>query len=276
MNTPLVLDKIEYNLIDQEKDESSESHVEQLKNDTSGNIEEENEHQLEETTLFNLEPNDVEELIEKKETETENDPKEFVFIEISSKELSDIEVNDAERVLDEESQIAMDFEKPFEDVFEIKETKLAQNEQSLDSDYNDSEEETFDFEEHAIEFELKTSSTPKKVPQRGEEAENQPISSDEKLTTTDSDESNPFDQTIQESFSKNNEIRKEQLKKFNYKFKHQLQRIDELENKPAFERQGMDLSEKEPPPASRTSLNEDEQSGLHLRSNNSFLHDSVD
>ena len=278
MNTPSVVDKIEYNLIDQEKDEPSQNQVEELKYDTFGKIEEETEHQFVETALFNLEPNDVEEFIVKTETETEseNDPEEFVFNEISSKELSDIVVNDPEHVLDEESQIAMDFEKPFENVFEIKETTVAENKQRLDSDSHDSQEETFDFEEHAIEFELKTSSTPEEAPQSGQETENQPISSEEKHTIEESDESNPFDQPIEESFSKNNEIRKEQLKKFNYKFKYQLQRIDELENKPAFERKGMDLSEKEPPPASRTSLNEDEQSGLHLRSNNSFLHDSVD
>ena len=276
MSTLSVVDKIEYNLIDQQKNEQSQSQVEELKNDNSGNIKEETEHQPEETALFNIEPNNVEEFIVKTKRETEDDPEEFVFNEISSKELSDIEVNDPEHVLDEELQIAMDFEKPLEDVSETKNTTLAENKKKLDSVSNHSQEETFDFEEHVIEFELKTSSTPEDVPQIGEVVENQKIPSDEKHTILESDQSNPFDKSIEESFSKNNEIRREQLKKFNYKFKYQLQRIDELENKPAFERKGMDLSEKEPPPVSRTSLDEDEQSGLHLRSNNSFLHDSVD
>ena len=276
MSTLSVVDKIEYNLIDQQKNEQSQSQVEELKNDNSGNIKEETEHQPEETALFNIELNNVEEFIVKTKRETEDDPEEFVFNEISSKELSDIEVNDPEHVLDEELQIAMDFEKPLEDVSETKNTTLAENKKKLDSVSNHSQEETFDFEEHVIEFELKTSSTPEDVPQIGEVVENQKIPSDEKHTILESDQSNPFDKSIEESFSKNNEIRREQLKKFNYKFKYQLQRIDELENKPAFERKGMDLSEKEPPPVSRTSLDEDEQSGLHLRSNNSFLHDSVD
>ena len=272
MSTLSVVDKIEYNLIDQQKNEPSQSQVEELKNDNSGNIKEETEHQTEETALFNLELNNVEEFIVK----TEDDPEEFIFNEISSKELSDIEVNDPEHVLDEELQIAMDFEKPLENLSEIKETKLAENKKKLDSVSHDSQEETFDFEEQVIEFKLKISSTPEEVPQSGEEIEDHQTSYDEKHTIVETNQSNPFDKSIEESFSKNNEIRKEQLKKFNYKFKYQLQRIDELENKPAFERKGMDLSEKEPPPGSRTSLDEDEQSGMHLRSNNSFLHDSVD
>ena len=51
-------------------------------------------------------------------------------------------------------------------------------------------------------------------------------------------EIDPFDQSIDESITSQSEKRREHLKAFNYKFKHQLQRIDEIEKEPAYKRQG--------------------------------------
>ena len=69
---------------------------------------------------------------------------------------------------------------------------------------------------------------------------------------------------------------REHLKAFNHKFKHQLQRIDDIEKEPAYKRQGIDLDCDIPDIPSRTSLSNDENNDLQLRSNNSFLHDNVD
>ena len=57
---------------------------------------------------------------------------------------------------------------------------------------------------------------------------------------------------------------------------HQLQRVDDMERQPAYKRQGMDLDPHVRDEPSRTSLNTDSNDDLHLRSNNSFLHDNVD
>ncbi len=206
---------------------------------------------------------------------------EFVINEISAEDLADIEVHDPEHVESDESQITMDFEKPFQEVHERKEAldviaHLDEEPQEIERLQGDEmpTEKTFDFEEQSIQFELKTV-----APDDSTEMEETVFEDETAIVKKDppvQQKADPFDQPIEASLSKNNEIRKAQLKQFNYKFKHQLQQIDELESKPAFERQGLDLTEMETPPPSRTSLREGDDDELHLRSNNSFLHDNVD
>ena len=89
-------------------------------------------------------------------------------------------------------------------------------------------------------------------------------------------EIDPFEKSINESTTSQSEKRREHLKAFNHKFKHQLQRVDDIEKEPAYKRQGIDLECDIPDIPSRTSLSNDENNDLQLRSNNSFLHDNVD
>ncbi len=71
--------------------------------------------------------------------------------------------------------------------------------------------------------------------------------------------------------------RRRKLKDFNYKFQGNLSNIEKIEKEPAYKRQGVDLSEKsEENKISRTTLSEDSNSDIQIRSNNSFLHDNVD
>ena len=178
--------------------------------------------------------------------------------------LSDIDVVDPE-VVDQESQIQLDFELPLNKVktedFQmqyLEEGKLLETSGDL----------TKDFEEASLEvtFEIKdeTSDTEKLIIKEN----------DSKSNSTD--EIDHFEQSINESITSQSEKRREHLKAFNYKFKHQLQRIDEIEKEPAYKRQGIDLDGDMPDLPSRTSLSNDENNDLQLRSNNSFLHDNVD
>ena len=178
--------------------------------------------------------------------------------------LSDIDVVDPE-VLDQESQIQLDFELPLNKVktadFQmqhLEEGKLLETSGDL----------TKDFEEASLEvtFEIKdeTSDTEKLIIKEN----------DSKSNSTD--EIDHFEQSINESITSQSEKRREHLKAFNYKFKHQLQRIDEIEKEPAYKRQGINLDVDKPDLPSRTSLSNDENNDLQLRSNNSFLHDNVD
>ena len=178
--------------------------------------------------------------------------------------LSDIDVVDPE-VLDQESQIQLDFELPLNKVktadFQmqhLEEGKLLETSGDL----------TKDFEEASLEvtFEIKdeTSDTEKLIIKENDSKSN---------STAEID---PFQQSIDESITSQSEKRREHLKAFNYKFKHQLQRIDEIEKEPAYKRQGIDLDGDMPDLPSRTSLSNDENNDLQLRSNNSFLHDNVD
>jgi cell division protein FtsZ len=88
----------------------------------------------------------------------------------------------------------------------------------------------------------------------------------------------PFDKSIQESVTCENEKRKEHLKKFNHSFKHSLSKIDEFEKQPAYKRMGLDLEQHSSSDSdeSRISLDKDKNDDIQLRTNNSFLHDNVD
>ncbi|MDG1570854.1 cell division protein FtsZ [Robiginitalea sp. M366] len=88
----------------------------------------------------------------------------------------------------------------------------------------------------------------------------------------------PTDRPISEILRERADERRRKLKDFNYKFQHNRSNIEDIEKEPAYKRQGVDLSapEKEDGKVSRTSLSEDANDEMRLRTNNSFLHDNVD
>jgi len=100
---------------------------------------------------------------------------------------------------------------------------------------------------------------------------------------TDTDEEakdknlDPMDTPIAELLKERADERRKNLKDFNYKFKNNSSRIDEIEKEPAYRRRGVDLNDNpRDNEISRTSLGEDSNDEIQLRSNNSFLHDNVD
>jgi len=98
-----------------------------------------------------------------------------------------------------------------------------------------------------------------------------------KAATATAKEVDPMDSPIEELLKERADERRKKLKDFNYKFQNSLGNVDEIEKEPAYKRQGIDLDEN---PAqnkvSRTTLSEDSNDEIQLRSNNSFLHDNVD
>ena len=88
----------------------------------------------------------------------------------------------------------------------------------------------------------------------------------------------PTDRPISEILKERADERRRKLKDFNYQFQHNRNSIEERENEPAYKRQGVDLSRESDSDTkiSRTTLGEDSNDELRLRSNNSFLHDNVD
>ena len=88
----------------------------------------------------------------------------------------------------------------------------------------------------------------------------------------------PINMPISKLLTERTEIRKRQMKEFNYKFNKKPSHIDEIEKQPAYKRMGIELDEISNQEAniSRTSLNADEENDIDLRTNNSFLHDNVD
>lgn len=201
------------------------------------------------------------------ETSLEDD---FVFNEVDTA-LKEIEVVDQELIESEErQQIQFEFElplqkeeveqvetpaaevkEPFATVFQLEEIEekapIAKKEETAPAEIND------------IELKIIAETTEAVVPSKLPEG------------------SSPFDQSIRESISLQNEKRKEQLKQFNYTFNNNINRIEEMERQPAYKRLGFDLDgpvEEQAP--STLSLDNDSNDDIQLRSNNSFLHDNVD
>jgi cell division protein FtsZ len=74
--------------------------------------------------------------------------------------------------------------------------------------------------------------------------------------------------------------RKARLKAFNYRFKNVPNGLEDIENEPAFKRQGIDLENvphSSEAPISRFTLSDSDEDGTtEIKSKNSFLHDNVD
>ena len=91
-------------------------------------------------------------------------------------------------------------------------------------------------------------------------------------------EVSPLDATISQ-MQKRTDNRREQMKRFNYKFMNNAsQNVDDIEKQPAYKRNGIDLEDANSSDTSqsRTTLSIDDNDEIQLRSNNSFLHDNVD
>lgn len=201
---------------------------------------------------------------------------EYVFNAIPPN-LDTLPVIDPEQIHAEaEQQIQFDFDRPLSTLETHEVTSQEEKEENvyaeapvvfpLETDETASlssatEVETQEQEEEPIQ--LKTVSAPEEKK--------------DSILEDNSDNVNPFDQSIQESINLQNEKRKEQLKQFNYTFKNNISRIEEMERQPAYKRMGFEL---EAPPEedspSSLSLDNDSNDDMQLRSNNSFLHDNVD
>lgn len=124
-----------------------------------------------------------------------------------------------------------------------------------------------DFEDENIGFSNSNTSVSQEVvqPQVKEEVQ---------ISVQDED---PFDSPISHSLSQAIEERRMRLKQFNYKFKNTLSNktVDDLENVPAYKRQGLELQGKESNHPSDYILSKDSNGDQKMRPNN-FLHDNVD
>ena len=192
---------------------------------------------------------------------------EFVFNDISAL-VDDIEVVDPNQVEEEKQQIEFEFELPLtssKDADETSDIDKIQTETvfQLDDHFSvtPAAKEADEIVEEAIDF---------KVIEKTE----LPLGTTQSISSSSS---SPFDKSIEESISQENEKRKEQLKQFNYTFKNKINHIEEMERQPAYKRLGFEpgdpLEEQSP---STLSLDTDSNDDIQLRSNNSFLHDNVD
>lgn len=222
----------------------------------------------------------------------------FIIIDTTAK-IRDIEVVDPEFLtVEEDNQIALSFDLPISEMeeekdenvilfdlteeiknYEVKDaievvpvTEASENGEirySLD-DYMEMEsalesakpkEKEIEVIEEELQFEKKVTEDKEEVPE---------------VYNSNDDDIDPINNSIDESLKRRANERRKKLKDFNYKFRNNLNKIDEIEKQPAYKRMGIELEDKKNDNASRMSLGTDSNDEIQLRSNNSFLHDNVD
>ena len=86
---------------------------------------------------------------------------------------------------------------------------------------------------------------------------------------------NPIDSPIVEGLAKRTEQRRIKLKEYNYKFT-KSRVVSEMDSEPAYKRAGISLDDKGINSMSSSTLTDDKNGNMDIKSNNTFLHDNVD
>ena len=206
--------------------------------------------------------------------EVENNFKNDLLNKDITDSLNDIELVDIIDFSEEsksEPQISFDFEMSLDDINEKNKFELDQSNKEISSNINNSFENTIIENSSEINFEKKEKNELNNLEddlKQGESDENE---------QKNNEKTNPFESKIDESLIKENEKRKQQLKKFNYSFNSNLSKIEEIEKEPAYKRIGLELeNENNQNQSSQMTIDKDSNDEVQLRSNNSFLHDNVD
>ncbi len=212
---------------------------------------------------------DVIDPVEVSSVEVEDD--QFIF-SFDSKEAKKLQNEEKENVvlfsLDDEVK-NIDVKEPIEVIPVVEYNKQGEKRYSLD-DYMELENELTNAQskkennptktvEQEIRFEKKTVERPVVSPEQEADVD-------------------PVEMPLEELLRSRSEERKRKLKDFNYKFQNNnANRYDDAEKHPAYKRKGVSLNDvSRENKLSRTSLSQDSNDDVQLRSNNSFLHDNVD
>ncbi len=248
----------------------------------------------------------VEPVIEATDAETEGD--DFVIIE-STDLLRNMEVVDAEFVDASETllQTTLEFDRPLSDVTREEEDRehtvvfdLSENIKEMPVSYQEIEDEeprlVVRDEEEAAAAENYLAEEARLMAAKAQDTSSSPatkkedanpiinktsteVLSEPRASVQGSPEGNgddPFFKSISDTSSRTKKNARA-LKEYNYRFRNNRTSIEDIENEPAYKRQGIDLDEASSEPnISRTSISEDTNNEVQIRSNNSFLHDNVD
>jgi len=191
------------------------------------------------------------------ETEEEEEKGPTVTFNLDDDGLGDVEVNDYVEV-----KPVLEYKKEGETRYDLQE--YMELEEKLTGAKSKAETYEPKMVENELVFEKKTVKVEEKSEGSGENEE----------TTSSLD---PMNSSISDILKDRADERRRKLKNFNYKFQNNRNSIDDIEKEPAYKRQGVDLNDvPKEQKVSRTSLGEDSNDDLQLRSNNSFLHDNVD
>lgn len=231
------------------------------------------------------------------------DVKEEDFIIIDSKEtLNDIEVVEPEVVSNkkiDEDQFELSFDLPLSQDRDEEETEHVVTFQLDDDEVKDLEvkdhievvpvleyskdgEKRYSLDDYMdLEEQLTSAKSRKAKPQPIDDKElvfeKKTVSQEQPAEPAVDEDADPTNSSIESLLKERAAERRKKLKDFNYKFQNNLNKIEEIEKEPAYKRQGVNLDEhSKEGKISRTTLGEDTNDEIQLRSNNSFLHDNVD
>ena len=190
------------------------------------------------------------------ETEESDEKEHTVTFNLDDDGLGDVEVNDYVEV-----KPVLEYKKEGETRYDLQE--YMELEERLTGAKSKAETHEPKLVENELVFEKKTVKV--------EEGEG-PGKNEETMDSLD-----PMNSSISDILKNRADERRRKLKNFNYKFQNNRSSIDDIEKEPAYKRQGVDLNDvPKEQKVSRTTLGEDSNDDLQLRSNNSFLHDNVD
>lgn len=191
------------------------------------------------------------------EAEEEEEKEHTVTFNLDDDGLGDVEVNDYVEV-----KPVLEYKKEGETRYDLQE--YMELEEKLTGAKSKAETHEPKMVENELVFEKKTVQV--------EEKKEAKAQNEETMASLD-----PMNSSISDILKDRADERRRKLKNFNYKFQNNRNSIDEIEKQPAYKRQGVDLNDvPREQKVSRTSLGEDSNDDLQLRSNNSFLHDNVD
>lgn len=184
-------------------------------------------------------------------TDEEEEGQNVIMFDLNDDEVKDMDVKDSVEIIP-----VLEYNKKGETRYSLDD--YMQLEEKLTGAKSKAEEFEPKIIEDELVFERKTVSSPEWVSKPEEQID-------------------PMETPISELLKERADERRRKLKDFNYKFKNSVNSIDEFEKQPAYKRQGVNLSDTaREQKISRTSLSDDSNNDIQLRSNNSFLHDNVD
>ncbi|MGN7515049.1 MAG: cell division protein FtsZ [Allomuricauda sp.] len=191
--------------------------------------------------------------------EGEDEKEHTVTFNLDDDGLGEVEVNDYVEV-----KPVLEYKKEGETRYDLEE--YMELEEKLTGAKSKAETHEPKMVENELVFEKKTVEVEEKSENKGSGENEETISS-----------LDPMNSSISDILKDRADERRRKLKNFNYKFQNNRNSIDDIEKEPAYKRQGVDLNDvPKEQKVSRTTLGEDSNDDLQLRSNNSFLHDNVD
>ena len=198
-------------------------------------------------------------------------------IEVNGVEYISPELNDFSENNDSKNEISFDLFSSHNDINNNLEQEIIESNIEFENHNNFEKEHVTDFtniEEENIEF-IKLDLNDE-VTEDHEIIEKIQVNEDNFDIETE-DAINLFEKPIDTDLDKENFIRKENLKQYNYVFKNKNSTIEDLEKIPAYKRMGIEINNQKAQNEdilSKTILNEDNQ--LEFPDVNTYLHDNVD